>query len=327
MYMVAPVLLFLFFCLLLLMHHGGPSREAFGDILSRLAKEGAPFALMAIGESLVIASGSIDLSMVGTVAVSGASFAALTQLGLHPLLAALACIGWGGAVGYLLGSIITKTQCPALIMSWSLGVIGLLAAVIFGGAGLVRGTAASIPLGFFTEANFWYIRSFGFLSSVTAVIVSVVILNWSSFPTFCCAVGANKKAAVYAGIDSSKVLRAAFTINGFLCSLAGIYWALMTNAAAGADHVGKELVVIAISVLGGTALSGGYLLLSSVAASAFFWAAAKMLVDSLDLGLVGNLQSQAATGIFALVLMAVILTFNRRLAHSEGMINYQQRYE
>jgi ribose/xylose/arabinose/galactoside ABC-type transport system permease subunit len=295
------------------------------DILTRVVKEGAPFALMACGGSLVIAAGSIDLSIVGTVAVSGAIFAVLTQLGLHPLVASGACMLWGLGVGLLLGVVITKTRCPALILSWSVGVIGLLSAVLFGGSGIVRGTPSSIPLGFVTAADFWDFPSIGFVSALGCVFASALILNWTNFPTFCCAVGADRKAALYAGIDTKKVQCSAFAVNGLLCAIAGIFWTLLANSAVSSEHVGKELVVIAVAVLGGTSLSGGYLSLWSVIASAFFWSAAKTLVDSLDLGLVGSLQSEAASGIFALVLIAVVLVFSRNLVSYEGSVFYRQK--
>jgi ribose transport system permease protein len=327
MYLVAPVLLLAFFVALLFMHRSGFSLQAISDILVRVVKEGSPFALVACGASLVIAAGSIDLSIVGTIAVSGAIFAALTQLGLHPLVASLACIGWGIGSGTLLGWVITTTKCPALIMSWSVGVLGVLSAVLFGGSGLVRGTPSSIPLGFVTSADFWSIPSTGFLTAVATIAVAVLILNWSNFPTFCCAVGADRKAALYAGLDTKKIQTSAFALNGLLCATAGILWALLSNSAVGAEHVGKELIAIAIAVLGGTSLSGGYLSLWSVVASAFFWSEAKTFVDSLDLGIVGNLQSEAASGIFAVVLIGVVLGFSRNLSSYEGSVLYQQNSE
>jgi ribose/xylose/arabinose/galactoside ABC-type transport system permease subunit len=325
MYLVAPVLLVIFLLALLFMHRSGVSVQAFLDIITRVVKEGAPFALMACGSSLVIAAGSIDLSVVGTVAVSGAIFAVLTQLTVPPVLAGLTCMIWGLAIGLCLGAVITHTRCPALIMSWSVGVIGLLAAVLFGGLGIVRGTPSSIPLGFVTAADFWDFPSTGFSSAIACVVASTFVLNWSNFPTFCCAVGADRKAALYAGIDTKKVQRSAFAINGLLCAVAGIFWALLANSAVSTEHVGKELTVIAVAVLGGTSLSGGYLSLWSVVASAFFWSAAKTLVDSLDLGLVGSLQSEAASGIFALVLIAVVLVFSRNLVSYEGSVSYRQK--
>jgi ribose transport system permease protein len=325
MYLVAPVLLVIFLCALIFMHRSGVSPQAALDIITRVVKEGAPFALMACGSSLVIAAGSIDLSVAGSVAISGAIFATLTQLTVPPILAGLVSIIFGLAIGWCLGAIITQTRCPALIMSWSVGVLGLLAAVLFGGLQVVRGTPSSIPLGFVTAPDFWDFPSLGFVSALACVLVSTFVLNWSNFPTYCCAVGADRKAALYAGIDTKKVQRSAFALNGLLCAVAGIFFALLANSAVSTEHVGKELIVIAVAVLGGTSLSGGYLSLWSVVASAFFWSAAKTFVDSLDLGLVGSLQSEAASGIFALVLIAVVLVFSRNLVSYEGSVFYRQK--
>ncbi len=321
---VAPVLLLFFFLALLSMHHAAFSSLAATDIISRIVKEGTPFALMACGESLIIAAGSIDLSVVGNVAISGVIFAVGTQFGLHPLMAALLCAVWGLGFGFLLGWIITKSRCPALIMSWSLGVICLLLAVLTGGSGIVRGTPASIPLGMNPAANFWSIDSLGFYLAVATTTIVVLLLNWSNLPIFCSAVGSSRKAALYAGIDSVRVQQAAFALNGLLCAIAGVFWALLANSAVSTDHIGKELIVIAVAVLGGTSLSGGYVSLWSVVASALFWAAARTLVDSLDLGLVGSLQSEAASGIFALVLVAVVLFSSRHLVSYEGSVIYRQ---
>jgi ribose/xylose/arabinose/galactoside ABC-type transport system permease subunit len=327
MYFVAPTLLVVFFVVLLFLHRSGLTCQAASVITAHIVKEGAPFALMAIGESLVIAAGSIDLSVVGNIAVSGTIFAALTQLGIQPLLASLACALWGVALGWALGFIMTKTYAPALITTWSIGVIALLSTVVFGGAGIVRGTPSAIPLGFVTSADFWSTTSAGFLSVLFILSVAILTLNWSNFPNFCCAVGASRKAALYAGIDSAQVVRWSFALSGLFSATSGIFWSLLANSSTTTDHIGKELVVIAVAVLGGTSLAGGYLSILSVVASAFFWAAAKTLVDTLDLVVIGSLQSEAASGIFALVLLAVVLVFSRQLATYEGTVFYRQSSE
>jgi len=327
MYAVAPLLFGVFFVLLLFMHRSAFSSEAFLSIVSHVVKEGAPFALLACGGSLVIAAGSIDLSIVGTISFSGALFAVLTQQGVDAKLAAILCTLYGSLTGFVLGWLVSTTKSPALILSWSIGVIGLLFSILLGGAGIVRGTPNSIPLGFIPEANFWDVSSPGFLLAVGSVVVAIVLLNWSNFPQFCCALGASPKGALYAGIDAVKVLTVSFLLNGMLAALAGVLWALLANSSVSVDHIGKELVVIAVSVLGGTSLSGGYISLWSVAASALFWSAAKTLVESMDLALVGGLQSEAATGIFALVLIAVVLLFSRNLSGTAGSIIYKQNLE
>ncbi len=324
-YLVAPILLAIFFFALLLLHKSTLSTQALADISASIIKEGTPFALMACGESLVVAAGSIDLSIVGTVALSGVAFATLTQLGINPLIASFFCACVGLTIGWLVGKLITLSRTPPLIVSWSIEIISMLAAVLFGACGIVRGTASSIPLGFLPAADFWSVLCPGFISAISVLIVTILVLNWSKFPLFCAAVGADHKAALYAGIDSTKIRQIAFTLNGLLCAIAGVFWALSTNSATNTDHIGQELTVVAIAVLGGTSLSGGYISLWSVVASALFWAAAKLLIDNLGLGLVGNLPSEVANGIFALILVAVIFIFGRNLLNYEGSLFFKQR--
>jgi ribose/xylose/arabinose/galactoside ABC-type transport system permease subunit len=219
--------------------------------------------IVAVGMTLVIASGGIDLSVGSSMAIAGA-LAPLIFLGnliplpshdaglplafVLPVLAAAAC-------GYFNGWLITRYHIQPIVATLVLFIAG-------------RGIAQVMTNGnlqVFKEPAFQYIglgRLFGIPFQVVLMVVIVAaaayLLKRTVFGRHILAIGGNAEAARLAGIPIRRVTRLVYVIAGALAGLAGLI-VIARNSAADANLVGlgMELDAIAAVAVGGTPLTGG----------------------------------------------------------------------
>lgn len=228
------------------------------DVLNRAA----PVLLTALGMTLVIATGGIDLSVGAVVAIAG-TLAAVLITGAAPLslpAAAALAIGAGALAGLWNGTLVAV-----------LGVQPIVATLILMVAG--RGVAQLLSAGQIItveQAGFTAIAGGHFLmlplpiSIVTAAYVVVAILaRGTSLRLFVEATGDGETAARYAGVPVPAVKLVAYGLSGLLAGVAGLLIASNIKAAD-ANNAGLylELDAILAVVIGGTALSGGRFFLS-----------------------------------------------------------------
>lgn len=226
------------------------------------ASQVATIAIVALGMTLVIASGGIDLSVGSVMAVAGAlapiiflSGWALENPGLGlaasivlPLLAAACC-------GLFNGVLIAK-----------LGVQPIIATLIFFISG--RGIAQVLTNGnlqTFTNPDFTWLgtgRVVGFPVQGWLALALTLVLAWvvrkTIYGRYLLSVGGNERAAVMAGVPVAAVKIATYVIAATLAGLAGLI-VVAINSASDAARIGQlmELDAIAAAVVGGAALSGG----------------------------------------------------------------------
>jgi ribose transport system permease protein len=97
-----------------------------------------------------------------------------------------------------------------------------------------------------------------FVAFVIVAIVMGIVLHRSVFGRYLFAVGKNEEAARYSGINSRKVIAAAYVISGLIAGISTIYFAMYTRSISPASHGNfYELYAIAAAVLGGCSLRGG----------------------------------------------------------------------
>lgn len=227
----------------------------YGSLIDIVDRAG-PVMLLALGMSLVIATGGVDLSVGAIMAIVAATAAAIltrAQLGLAPALFA------GLGVGLLAG------LWNGLLVSL-LGVQPIVATLILMVAG--RGIAQLITDGqiiTYTNPGFAFLGNgalLGFPINYTIVLISFLLLallvRKSALGLFIEASGDNEKAAAFSGINTRLIKTFAYTASGFFAAIAGL---LVTAdiMAADANNAGLylELDAILAVVLGGTALTGG----------------------------------------------------------------------
>lgn len=234
------------------------SNAVFGNILS----DWSPVVLIAIGETFVIISGGIDLSVGSTVGVSGVVGAlAMEHLTTHHfsqngtlVLGLLVTIGIGLIVGTINALLITKAKVvPFIATLVTMGAGAGLSIVFTGGDPIGGGPDKTISLS---------VPDFGPLSRPGIVVILIItalglLLHKARFGRYTFAIGSNAFAARAAGINVDRHLAKVYLLSSVLASLAGFYFYLRLGSGAPTSGQGGELQAIAAVVIGGAALSGG----------------------------------------------------------------------
>lgn len=281
-YRIAPALLVISALIFLLWI---PSDSALGVNVGNVVKNGITYCLLGLGASIVISAGQIDLSSIGVATISGVIFAILSSLwaplgyfmsGLAVCLSAM----FGLLSGALVAFAFSRLRVPVLIFTWALGSIYVILAILL--AGLFADQSA-VPLPWRAPVEFWKVGGLGFWVSIAAIAAATIILAGINLPQRAAALGASETSAIHAGVSRERTWAECFIFNGILASAAGIVHALYMEQASTRDLPGNELIPIAIAVLGGTVLSGGYLAIGSVVAAAFFWSCTKLIGPHLPM--------------------------------------------
>lgn len=220
------------------------------DILNRCA----PVALLALGMTLVIATGGIDLSVGAVMAISGATMASLATGG-HSLPVILASvIGVGLLCGLWNGLLVAVFKIQPIVATLILMVAG-------------RGIAQLITEGqiitFNNETLAWIgSGSLFYLPTPVIITLGMALLLWlltkcTALGLFIEAVGINIRAAKNAGLNTPMVVIATYLLSGMMAAVAGMIVAADIRGADPNAGSGLELQVIAAVVIGGTSLMGG----------------------------------------------------------------------
>ena len=213
-------------------------------------------AYIALGMTLIIILGHIDLSVGAIVAMSGTlTVGFIVTQGLPIPVAILLGILLGMAAGMISGMIVTYFRVPAFIITMAMMNVCSGVAYVYSG-----GQATRINNDFFSAIGTGYLFNTIPLPVVYMIILIIVIsflLGKTKFGTYIYAIGGNREAARLSGVPIKKVEIAVFTISGVLSAFAGLV--LCSRMYSGQPSVGSgyELDAIAACVLGGTSMSGG----------------------------------------------------------------------
>jgi len=224
--------------------------------LAAIARQTAVITIMAMGMTMVMVSGGIDLSvgsMIGLTGVVGSM--AMVNSGLPALAGFLVCILIGAASGAINGSAITALKIPAFIVT--LGAMGIyrgLALYLCDGNAVV---GLPVSAGYLAEKNLFGAIPLPLLLVVAIALIVHFILSSTRLGRYCYAMGSNIEAARYAGIHVARYQITYYTILGALSGLAGAIETSRTVTGQPNAGEGYELNVIAAVVIGGGSLSGG----------------------------------------------------------------------
>lgn len=221
------------------------------------------FGIMALGMTLIIVSGEIDLSIAGIYAFSAIIAGLVMTSGIPIYLAVAISLLSGLAIGILNGFLITYVGIPSLICT--LGIVNASrgAALIISGnkpISINYRTVKDELLESFIYAGQGKILGYIPMMAVVFIILAVIfyfIFNKSAFGFHLRAVGGNKTAAKASGINDKKVKIIAYAITGLLCSIAGLLSLSFMASVQSTVGIGVELEVIAAVIIGGTSMAGG----------------------------------------------------------------------
>lgn len=290
----------------------------YGNLIDVL-NDGAPLAIVAIGMTLVIATGGVDLSVGAVVAISAAMGAVLINPALGdklidvsiltanttntPLpLIVLADIAAGTLCGLWNGFLVSRVRIQPMVATLILMVAG-------------RGIAQLITNGqimtIYYTPYFWFGNGFIFGLPVSIYIVALVFLiAWflvrkTSIGLFIESVGVNSKSSRYSGISEKNIKLFAYTFCGFCGSIAGLILSSYVHSCD-ANNIGLayELDAILSVVIGGTLMAGGrFSLASSILGAMIIWT---FTLTMYTIGIPANTLLAAK----AVLVMLVILLYS-----------------
>ncbi len=223
--------------------------------LSEITLQTAVIGIIAAGQTLVILSGGIDLSVGSVFAASGIAGGLVFQAtgNLWPTLGGT--ILCAAALGSLNGLFITRLRVPPFIAT--LGMLGMA-------RGLALILSRGIPIFGLSKDYLWIGQ--GKISNVipvpTIILLAVYtfvfsIARYTRFGRFVYATGSNAEAAELSGINLGYVYLGTYALSGLLCGVGAVIEAARLGTVQPAGGNGYELLAIGAVVIGGTSLFGG----------------------------------------------------------------------
>jgi ribose transport system permease protein len=231
--------------------------------LIQTATDASFFAIMAIGATMVIISGGIDLSVGSIYALAGVSMAlVLRAMGPMSNAATVAtglavCLGIGLLCGLLNGALVVGLRVHPFIIT--LGTMWILRGIAF-----VATKAESItvpqPLTTVVKASLGLpatLYPVPMLTMIAVTILGTIYLQRTVMGRHIFAFGGNAEASRFAGLSLSRIQIGVFAVSGLTAGLAAFLGASFYGSASSGDAQGYELYVIASAVVGGASLIGG----------------------------------------------------------------------
>lgn len=231
------------------------ARFATPDNLMTILVAAAPFALIALGQTLVILTGGIDLS-VGSVIAASAMAAAWSakNMGDNPLYPLGAAVLAGLVAGAINGLVVSRLNVPPFIATLGMLTLASGVAYVIGNGAPINGLPSSY--GVFANTSVGGI-TIPVLLMIVAILAFAFIMRRTAYGLRVYALGGNRLAAEIAGVRSKGILFSVYVISGLLAGLSGLM--LSSRVITGAPNLGQgyELDAIAAVVIGGASLMGG----------------------------------------------------------------------
>ena len=237
------------------------------DSLLQIGSDASFFAIMAVGMTVVIISGGIDLSVGSIYALCGVLTAIFlrSQPGLRSeepsfaqfSVAAAVCIGIGLFAGLLNGVLVSRLRVHPFIIT--LGTMWVFRGIAFVAS---KGLSINFPEGLtgVLKATLGLEKGLfpvPLLLMVLVTALGAVYLGRTVWGRQVYAVGGNEEASRYAGLPIARIQTGVYALNGLLAGVAAFAGSSFYGAASSADATGYELFVIASAVVGGASLIGG----------------------------------------------------------------------
>ena len=219
-----------------------------------VATQTAVIAIIAIGQTYVMITTGIDLSIGSNIALAGMISGLAMTNGIPVSVSVLLGLLSGTLVGFLNGVMITYGDMPPFIAT-----LGTMTAV----RGLSLTLTQGIPISSL-PASFTVIGTGSTLGIPNPVIIMLAltvffafVLSRTTLGRYVYAAGSNMEAARLSGVDTKKVVTMVYVISGFLAACAGLISAARIISAQPAAGEGYELDAVASSVIGGVSSLGG----------------------------------------------------------------------
>jgi ribose transport system permease protein len=221
--------------------------------ITNLLRQGAMIAILAIGETFVIITAGIDLSVGAIVGFTSVIIALSLTNGFPIWLAVVVTLLVGLIIGVFHAFGISRLGIPPFIMT-------LATLTALRGVGLLMTNGATISITNdqftgFSRGDFILVPNLFWMVVVIAV-PGYIFLHQTRFGRYLFAIGSNTEAARLSGVNTTRMLYIAYTLSAFCAAFVGILLAARIGIGNATQAEGWELQAIASSVIGGTSLFG-----------------------------------------------------------------------
>lgn len=266
--------------------------------LSNVSLQVSSVAIAAIGATLVILTGGIDLSPGAAVALTSCSLAILAKnMGIPVPIAVVLVLLLGAFLGFVNGFFSTYGRIPSFVVTLAtMSVYRGLAFLITNGSPifsispdlepLFYGTFLGLPL------PFYYV--------VVLYLLTLVFLRYTIPGRAIYAVGGNESAARLSGIHVNRTRLLAFILAGFTAAIAGVLTTARLDSGSPNYGVGTELQAIAAAVIGGASLTGGH---GNIVSTLFGALTVAVVQNGLNLNIVPSSWQEITLG--GIIVLAV----------------------
>jgi len=218
--------------------------------------QAAPIAIIAIGQTMVIITGGIDLSVGSVIGIVGIVGGMLMVAGVPLVLVILIILLMGALLGGTNGVVISYGKVPPFIMT--LGMMIIIRGLTLGISGSKPIAVAAINNGFYKMASSEFLGIPIFIFYIAAFFsIMIVVLSKTKFGRYIYSVGGNRAASRLSGVKTNKIETLTYALAGVFSAIGGLMlFARLLYADPNAGS-GYEMDTIAAVVLGGVSMSGG----------------------------------------------------------------------
>jgi ribose/xylose/arabinose/galactoside ABC-type transport system permease subunit len=300
-------IVYLFFVLV------GPEAFATTRTLETIARQTAIVGTAALGMTMVIVAGGIDLSVGSIVALCSVVVALILDAGYGGPLTAVAAAALAGAFcGLVSGTLITRLRVAPFIVT-----LGMLLLVRGAAKGLGKEQKVDAPMTWLVDLlsslppdRRWTIVPPGVWLLALLALATAFVLRYTKLGAHLFAIGSNEETARLCGVAVERVKVIVYTLSGALAGLAGVLQFSRLTVGDPTVAVGLELDVIAAVVIGGGSLSGGEGTVLGTLVGAFIMTVIR--TGTAQMGL-PNWVQEIVTGVIIIAAVAIDRWRHRRL--------------
>ena len=273
--------------------------------------DNAYIGISAVGMTMVLITGGIDLSVAAVASLTGMFIAyGTTVLNIDPVVCMIFSIIVGVALGLGMGALVTYLKIPPFVatltgMFLARGVCSLISRDSISINNELIDALASWKVNFmkFADGKWVKIKPVAYINLNVMILVGAYILQKTRLGRNIYAVGGNEQSARLMGLPANRTKMFVYGFNGFCSALAGIAYALYVKSGWNLALQGGELDVISAAVIGGVLLSGGV----GYMVGTFFGVLLKAIIPALVTfnGTLSSWWGKIITGLLVLIFVAL----------------------